>query len=85
MYKPVYTALALGVRSCTFLFPEVVIQNLLGKRFLEPQNGICNYVINPSSLRKTVTEMSFGKDFSFQPAVVLKINFAASISQGCYF
>ena len=83
MYKPGYTVLALGVHSCTFLFPEVVIQNFLGKRFLEPKNGICNYVINPSSLKNNRKELSFGKAFSFQPAAVLKINFVASISQGC--
>ena len=26
-FKPVYAALALGVYSCTVLFPEVAIQN----------------------------------------------------------
>ena len=59
MYKPVYTALALGIHSCTFLFPEVVIKNFPGIRFLEPQNGICNYVINPSSLKNNRKGIEF--------------------------
>ena len=31
VYKPVYAALALGIHSCMFLFPEVTMQNCSGK------------------------------------------------------
>ena len=58
----------IGVQTCVhclgfrrtqfrFLFPEVVIQNFLGKRFPEPKNGICNYVINLSSLKNNRKEI----------------------------